>query len=193
MKTFEYSGIQVNLKQLEEWWEERARLQALFDGRKEFLYMNYPLEPIQFPNSRRMIYPKNHGYCYWCGRKLSGRRRSYCSDKHADYYHFWFNWNRVRMSVYNLADGICQSCQKPDLWFERREDLKEFKINDLGEIDHILAIALGGNNWDLENLQLLCHDCHKKKTRKDIYRIYDSPKSKLIELTEFLKIRLSGD
>ena len=38
------------------------------------------------------------------------------------------------------------------------------------EIDHILPVALGGTNHGL-NLQLLCEDCHKEKTRADIKTI----------------------
>lgn len=41
------------------------------------------------------------------------------------------------------------------------------------EIDHIKAIALGGPQLDLDNLQVLCHDCHATKTgidRRNIYR-----------------------
>lgn len=36
------------------------------------------------------------------------------------------------------------------------------------EVDHIVPIALGGEMWDIENLQILCHNCHKKKTKKDM-------------------------
>jgi 5-methylcytosine-specific restriction endonuclease McrA len=34
------------------------------------------------------------------------------------------------------------------------------------EVDHILALHLGGSN-DLENLWLLCRDCHKIKTARE--------------------------
>jgi len=35
------------------------------------------------------------------------------------------------------------------------------------EIDHILAVGLGGAHLDIDNLQTLCHDCHMKKTKID--------------------------
>jgi len=38
------------------------------------------------------------------------------------------------------------------------------------QVDHILSIALGGIN-NGSNLQLLCADCHKLKTRSDIHLI----------------------
>jgi 5-methylcytosine-specific restriction endonuclease McrA len=38
-------------------------------------------------------------------------------------------------------------------------------------VDHIQAIALDGEEWDIENLQTLCKECNKHKTRKDIGKI----------------------
>ncbi|WP_342352390.1 HNH endonuclease signature motif containing protein [Burkholderia aenigmatica] len=35
-----------------------------------------------------------------------------------------------------------------------------------GEVDHIISLEDGGTNDD-ENMQLLCIDCHKKKTATD--------------------------
>jgi len=33
--------------------------------------------------------------------------------------------------------------------------------------DHIKPIALGGPQWDMENIQTLCVDCNRVKTKKD--------------------------
>ena len=189
MKTFEYYGIQITLKQYYDWCEVRDKLQKQFDGVPEFQYISYPIMPIQISNSRRMIYPKRHGYCFWCGRKLEGRKRHYCSDTHGRFYGFWFSWERVRSSIYIRDKGTCQKCRKEALWLHKRNGLKEFNIDDLGEIDHITAIALGGSNWDLTNLQLLCRKCHINKTRKDIYLIIDSPLKNQKDLTEFISLK----
>ena len=35
-------------------------------------------------------------------------------------------------------------------------------------VDHIRAITNGGDEWDESNLQTLCEDCHKQKTREDM-------------------------
>lgn len=40
--------------------------------------------------------------------------------------------------------------------------------NDELQVDHILAIVNGGEMWDEKNLQTLCYNCHKKKTKKDL-------------------------
>lgn len=36
------------------------------------------------------------------------------------------------------------------------------------EVDHIIPVALGGTTLGFENLQALCHTCHKKKTVIDV-------------------------
>ena len=37
--------------------------------------------------------------------------------------------------------------------------------------DHIMPIALGGAEFDIDNIQTLCTDCHKEKTKIDIKNI----------------------
>lgn len=39
------------------------------------------------------------------------------------------------------------------------------------EVDHIKAIANEGDQWDINNLQTLCTECHKKKTYADMQKI----------------------
>ena len=36
------------------------------------------------------------------------------------------------------------------------------------EIDHVLAIYKGGESLGIDNHQVLCHTCHKNKTKKDL-------------------------
>lgn len=39
------------------------------------------------------------------------------------------------------------------------------------EVDHIIAVSLGGAMWDKKNLRVLCSDCHKIKTREDMKKL----------------------
>lgn len=39
------------------------------------------------------------------------------------------------------------------------------------EVDHIKAVALGGEMWDIKNMQTLCTDCHKEKTKDDMKKL----------------------
>jgi len=36
------------------------------------------------------------------------------------------------------------------------------------EVDHKIAIVNGGDEFDVDNLQVLCEECHKKKTKNDL-------------------------
>ena len=36
------------------------------------------------------------------------------------------------------------------------------------DVDHVLALCNGGDMWDTSNWQVLCNECHKNKTRKDL-------------------------
>ena len=36
------------------------------------------------------------------------------------------------------------------------------------EVDHKIAIVNGGDEFDVNNLQVLCTECHKKKTKNDL-------------------------
>jgi 5-methylcytosine-specific restriction enzyme A len=62
--------------------------------------------------------------------------------------------DRVRLRVFQKTQGRCQMCQcllVPGKW----------------DVDHIIAIAAGGEHREL-NLQPLCSGCHVGKTRQDI-------------------------
>ncbi|MFB5623289.1 MAG: HNH endonuclease [Nitrosopumilus sp.] len=59
-------------------------------------------------------------------------------------------WNERRKLVLVRDDYACVKCGHP-----------------ADEVDHIVPKCIGGGD-DLSNLQSLCHDCHRKKTRKDI-------------------------
>ena len=59
-----------------------------------------------------------------------------------------------------LSEGkLCKS--------ERGYDIIPITILDMSKyvVDHIQAIALGGAEWDINNLQTLCIACNKHKTR----------------------------
>jgi 5-methylcytosine-specific restriction endonuclease McrA len=44
---------------------------------------------------------------------------------------------------------------------------RQLKDNKEPEIDHIIPIFKGGMTIGLDNVQILCYSCHKKKTKKD--------------------------
>ena len=60
-------------------------------------------------------------------------------------------WRRLRDKVFLRDNYTCRSCGQVTM--------------DL-ECDHIINTAKGGTD-DLDNLQSLCIDCHKKKTQTE--------------------------
>lgn len=63
---------------------------------------------------------------------------------------------RVRLRIFDRDQGRCQSCTR--------------KVGIGGEAyqyDHIVPLIAGGAHSEA-NLQLLCTDCHKAKTREDV-------------------------
>lgn len=49
------------------------------------------------------------------------------------------------------------------------------------EVDHIIAICNGGSMWDKENLQTLCKECHKGKTKQDRRKQKEDREKKRLE------------
>ncbi len=105
--------------------------------------------------------------CGLCGAPLPPRRQKWCSDRCAFFiarlggeFSYW------RMAVYN-RDKKCAMCgMEPKTWEAYDGTIRpDFS---LWVVDHIVPIAVGGAEFDLTNLQILCPGCNKRKTAKDI-------------------------
>lgn len=64
-----------------------------------------------------------------------------------------YKWVKLRKKIIKERGSICSKCGR-----------KAKKII----ADHKLAIAIGGNEFDENNIQLLCQKCDKKKTSLDL-------------------------
>ena len=146
----------------------------------------YPRQPII--KGRSIVFPPRNGLCLWCGKDLSFdmRRISFCCSDHSDLYHNNFDWNQnIRHNIFTRDNYTCIKCgyKKSDYdfirkmnWGERREYKEKhwgrikYNIPEL-EADHIIAIKLGGDVFDMNNLQTLCEVCHKAKTKEDMKKI----------------------
>ena len=95
------------------------------------------------------------GLCLNCGKKLTGRQRKSCSELCSDLFLGRFHWRQVRINVWNREKGLCQDC-KGFLDFKQTYD-----------VDHIERVTDGGGIFDMDNYQLLCPKCHKKKSKND--------------------------
>lgn len=91
--------------------------------------------------------------CLNCGKELSGRQQKYCGYECSDDWLCKHNHQWMRSKLSKEKKYICDECGKY-CW--------NYYI-----LDHIKPIALGGEEFDKTNLQILCKECDKIKTRQD--------------------------
>ena len=66
-------------------------------------------------------------------------------------------WRRSRKKAFEIYGSKCLRCGAVDKTLV---------------VDHVLPISFGGNK-NVENLQVLCQDCHRWKTRKEREKGWD--------------------
>jgi len=109
------------------------------------------------------------------------------------------SWGDFRLKAFERDNFTCKKCgKKPtesmsdsNRFYKTMEDMLEYckryrasyanprikgnKIlyEDPSQLigDHIKPIAIGGDEWDINNIQTLCIKCNKIKTKKDMIKI----------------------
>jgi 5-methylcytosine-specific restriction endonuclease McrA len=128
------------------------------------------------------------------------KRWNCCSTKCTSEYtknFLYLSWQDLRMKALRRDDFTCKICglrpTKEKFKFEYDQNYNPIQIkqwhhglkdSDLykGHFetvvddsklvgDHIMPIAIGGDEWDINNVQTLCVKCNKVKTRKDMKNI----------------------
>ena len=107
------------------------------------------------------------GVCSVCGptRRVADAQRDERRGNSASrgYGH---TWRRLREIV--LADQpLCVECLAAGL------------VVSATDVDHIVAKRLGGTD-DLDNLQALCHECHSRKTLRELRPVADSEPNQVV-------------
>jgi len=121
------------------------------------------------------------GVCPGCGKPKNEwtRRKDWsccskeCTSKFIKQFTH-FGWPDLRMKALTRDNFTCNHCGfKAEKEYDVREyNGKEYKLVSktissqlIG--DHINPIALGGDEWDINNVQTLCKKCDKIKTKGD--------------------------
>ncbi len=119
--------------------------------------------------------------CRWCELEiLSKRRRTFCSDYCVHQHRLRTDPGYLRDQVFARDRGICQACHADTLAIyaalkRSRGRAREAGLSLYGmktitsrrtlwDADHILPVAEGGGQCDLDNLRTLCLPCHREAT-----------------------------
>lgn len=140
----------------------------------------------------RWLLDRQRGQCTWCGAPVGKGRSKWCSDQCVDAFKSRCCTQTQMRLVIQRDRGICQSCGRDTVASERAGKLawQEAKF-PLGipwanrgperdkifaaygwargqwrEVDHILPVVSGGGLRGIENLRLLCGECHQHETAR---------------------------
>jgi 5-methylcytosine-specific restriction protein A len=122
---------------------------------------------------------EGRGLCRWCNLEVPSRRRTFCSDFCVNEWRLRTDPAYVREQVLLRDRGICALCRIDTLaaWRELKRSrgthrlrlldkwgLTRFTRKSLWDADHILPVAEGGGECDLDNMRTLCLTCHRAQT-----------------------------
>ena len=123
--------------------------------------------------------------------KTSGRLKNYCKKHSCFDMSSFTSWQALRVKALKRDNYCCVKCGKqPRRISKDIDDDGKYVNTDCGVDeskligDHIKAIALGGDEWDIKNIQTLCPKCNKIKTKQD--------HKKIAQLRKTEKIMVSG-
>ena len=90
--------------------------------------------------------------CGFCGMPIHDKRKIFCDSRcrrgfNRKYRFFVITWRQVRYRAFRRDKWACVKCGRR-----------------AREVDHIVPLAEGGNEFDINNCQSLCRACHLQKT-----------------------------
>ena len=124
--------------------------------------------------------PNGRGICRWCSLEVPRRRFTFCSDYCVHEWKLRTQPAYVREQVFLRDHGVCAVCRVDTIAAARklrysrgakREELlrhwglRQRTRKSLWDADHILPVAEGGGECDLENIRTLCLRCHRVATK----------------------------
>ena len=125
--------------------------------------------------------PNGLPLCRWCDLEiLARRRRTFCSDYCVHQWRLRTDPGYLRDQVFARDHGVCAACRidtvaayaalKQARGARRIAGLRLYGLQSIAarrslwDADHILPVAEGGGQCDLDNLRTLCLLCHREAT-----------------------------
>jgi len=123
--------------------------------------------------------PNGRGLCRWCSLEVPRGRFTFCSDYCVHEWKLRTQPAYLREQVFVRDGGICARCRVDtvaaarQLRYSRASrraallahwGLKRRTRKSLWDADHILPVAEGGGECDLDNIRTLCLRCHRQAT-----------------------------
>jgi 5-methylcytosine-specific restriction endonuclease McrA len=118
-----------------------------------------------------------YALCRWCGLETRPPRRTFCSDYCVHEWKLRTSPAYLRECLLRRDHGVCAVCTIDTIkewnrirrlrWDKRLLVLEGWgagRRKSLWDADHIVPVAEGGGECDLENLRTLCLKCHRQAT-----------------------------
>lgn len=123
--------------------------------------------------------PNGRGLCRWCALEVPRGRFTFCSEYCVHEWKLRTQPAYLREQVFERDRGVCAGCGVDSVAAARQLrysrgarrnallahwGLKARTRKSLWDADHILPVAEGGGECDLENIRTLCLRCHRAAT-----------------------------
>ena len=127
-----------------------------------------PFERINAPSVIDMFPPQGKLCSCGCGAELTGRRTRWAKDECGSFASIVQSiisgqTGTIKTYLEKYYGENCSSCGCKDTGHNMGSNGWVTNI----KVDHIIPVKHGGGGSWLNNYQLLCHECHVKKTKED--------------------------
>jgi hypothetical protein len=118
--------------------------------------------------------------CRWCNLEVPAGRRTFCSEFCVNEWRLRTDPGYLRDQVFARDRGVCGMCGADTraaytelkrsrgthrLRLLEHWGLKSISRKSLWDADHMVPVAEGGGECDLDNIRTLCLRCHREQTR----------------------------
>jgi 5-methylcytosine-specific restriction endonuclease McrA len=151
--------------------------------------------------------PNGRGTCRWCSIEVPPGRFTFCSEYCVHEWKLRSQPAYLRDQVFKRDRGVCASCRVDTLAAARRVrfsraanrkalleywGLKLRTRKSLWDADHILPVAEGGGECDLDNIRTLCLRCHRRVTTELQERLRTAKRARMVVVEWEERVSLRG-